>query len=78
MQKAKQRTTNPIAIAAARPGRILSPNVILSSFTKCGDLSHLAKDFHGLSPEDRRAVVEDIANGFDPAATIEVYKDDRK
>ena len=39
-------------------------------------LSHLRKDFHALSKDARRAVIEDIQNGFDPAATIELYKDE--
>lgn len=48
----------------------MSENVILSRFCKSGDLHHLSRRFHNLTPDARRYAVALIAAGFDAARAI--------
>lgn len=55
-----------------------SPSVVLGWLSPSGDLAHLGERFRKLDKDDKRAAVDDIREGFDPAATIALYLDDPK
>jgi hypothetical protein len=54
-----------------------SAAVVCSWFAPCGppEYHHLRDAFRTLPTDIKRAVVEDIQNGFDPADTIANYTD---